>query len=255
MQGSITVDELRDVEGAPVYTSDGEEVGHVGEIWYDDDTREAQWLKVGRGALGMKAVFVPVQGADFRDDGVHVPYGVDQLRDSPEGDEDAWEFSDDYDREYREHYGLGYEERGSSTRGELDQDVDMQRDLDVTQGEGSVTRSEEELAVGKREREAGRARLRKWVETDTESADVELRRETARVTREPIDQPARGASFQEEEVDVELRAEEPVVEKQTVAKERIGLEKDVESETQTVSDEVRKERVEVEGDIRDRDRL
>ena len=45
-----------------------------------------------------------------------------------------------------------------------------------------------------------------------------------------------------------LSAEEPVVQKQTVARERISLDKDVETETQTVSDEVRKERVDVDGD-------
>jgi stress response protein YsnF len=39
-----------------------------------------------------------------------------------------------------------------------------------------------------------------------------------------------------------------VVEKQTVAKERIGIEKTVETEQQTVSDAVRKERVDVDDD-------
>lgn len=37
-----------------------------------------------------------------------------------------------------------------------------------------------------------------------------------------------------------------MVEKQTVAKERIGIEKTVETEQQTVPDEVRKERVDVD---------
>ena len=46
-----------------------------------------------------------------------------------------------------------------------------------------------------------------------------------------------------------LHAEKPVVQKQAVAKERVGLEKSVQSETETVQDEVRKERVEVEGDV------
>ena len=44
------------------------------------------------------------------------------------------------------------------------------------------------------------------------------------------------------------REEEAVVQKQTVAKERIGIEKDVEMERETIAGEVRKEHVEVEGD-------
>ena len=50
-------------------------------------------------------------------------------------------------------------------------------------------------------------------------------------------------------VEVPLSAEKPVVEKQAVAKERVGLDTDVVTETETVSDELRKERVEVEGDV------
>ncbi|MDQ4018954.1 MAG: DUF2382 domain-containing protein, partial [Actinomycetota bacterium] len=78
--------------------------------------------------------------------------------------------------------------------------------------------------------------------------DVELRRERVRVEREPIDQPASGAEIGEQEVEVPVHEEEAVVQKETVAKERVSLEKDVETERETVGDEVRKERVEVEGD-------
>ncbi len=74
------------------------------------------------------------------------------------------------------------------------------------------------------------------------------------MTREQIDQPVGEHEFGEEEVEVPLHAEKPVVQKQAVAKERIGLQKDVQSDKQTVKDEVRKERVEVEGDTVDEER-
>ena len=61
-----------------------------------------------------------------------------------------------------------------------------------TEEEAAVTRSEEEVRVGKRATVAGEARLRKWVETEPVSEQVEVRRESATVTREPIDQPATG---------------------------------------------------------------
>ena len=111
-----------------------------------------------------------------------------------------------------------------------------------------MTRSEEELRVGTRDVEAGRARLRKWVETEPVEADVEVRHETARVTTEQLNEPVSSAEIGEEDIEVPLRAEEAVVEKRAVAKERIGLEKNVESETATVSDELRKERVDIEGE-------
>ena len=111
-----------------------------------------------------------------------------------------------------------------------------------------MTRHEEELAVGKRTVQAGSVRLKKWVETESVQADVELQRETAHVTREPVDQAVSDVNIGEEEIEVPLTAEEAVAEKRTVAKERIGIEKDVETDVETVTDQLRKERVEVEGD-------
>jgi stress response protein YsnF len=79
--------------------------------------------------------------------------------------------------------------------------------------------------------------------------DVELQREVARAIRERIDQPVGEHDFGEEEVEMPLHREKPVVQKQAVAKERIALEKDVQTEEQKVTDEVKKERVEAEGDV------
>ncbi len=115
-------------------------------------------------------------------------------------------------------------------------------------GEQALVRHEEELVVGKQTTQAGTARLRKWVETEPVTADVELHREAARVTRERIDQPVDDAEIGEESVEVPLHAEQAVVGKQTVAKERIGLEKEVDTTRETVAEELRKERVEIEGD-------
>jgi uncharacterized protein (TIGR02271 family) len=190
-----------------------------------------------------------VQGADLRDDGLYVRFSKSQVKDSPDVKADD-EISEETERQLYTYYGIEYSERRSDT-------VLPERGAPTeTRGarEGQVTRSEEELAVGKRDVEVGRARLRKWVEREPVEADVELRRETARVTRERVDQPVSGAEIGEDEVEVGLRSEEPVVQKQTVAKERVGLEKDVETDVETVRDEVRKERVEVEGEGLDEER-
>ena len=46
---------------------------------------------------------------------------------------------------------------------------------------------------------------------------------------------------------VTLKEEEPVVEKRAVPKERVRLDKDVETGEEEVSEQVRKERIDVEG--------
>jgi uncharacterized protein (TIGR02271 family) len=124
-------------------------------------------------------------------------------------------------------------------------------------GDDAMTRSEEELAVGTQRRETGRARLRKFVVTEDVKETVPVQREELRVEREPItddniEQATQGPDISEAEHEITLHAEEPVAEKQTVPKERVRLDKDVHTGEQTVADEVRKERIEREGDVRDR---
>ncbi len=240
MTTTLTFDELQSAHGTPVYSADGEKIGSVEEIYVDDQTDQPEWIGLGTGFFGTKRVLVPVEGAAMREGGVLVPYNKDQVKGSPDIDSD--EISQETEASLYTHYGLGYSEQRS--------DTGLPEGARAAEGEGAVTRHEEELRVGKRDVETGRARLRKWVETVPVSEDVELRRETARVTREPIDRPAAAGEIGDEEIAVPLRAEEAVVEKETVAKERIGLEKDVEAERETVGGEVRKERVDVEGDVR-----
>jgi uncharacterized protein (TIGR02271 family) len=248
MQGTTTMERLSQARGTTVFAQDGEKIGSVDEIFQDYETREPEWIGIGTGFFGTKRVLVPVQGAELRDDGLYVPYTKDQVKDAP--DIDADEIDENTERTLYSHYGLSYSERRSSSMlAEGGPGMMGPEDEVETEREGMVTRHEEELHVGKRDVEAGRARLRKWVETEPEEVDVALRRETARVTREPVDRPAGGGEIGEEEIDVPLRGEEAVVEKETVAKERVGLERDVETERETVGGEVRKEQIDVEGDV------
>jgi uncharacterized protein (TIGR02271 family) len=199
-------------------------------------------------------VLVPVHGATATSDGVTVGYARDLVEDSPDIDGD--EISADTEQRLHAHYGVGpHGVRRDSTQGERGYDIDRQTGVENAD-ERSMTRSEEELRVGKRPVDAGSVRLRKWVETEPVQASINLTRETVRVDREPIDEVVTGAEIGEQTIEVLLRDEEAVVDKQVVARERISLDKDAEERSETVSDEVRRERVEIDGadDAAGRDR-
>ncbi|MFL6129270.1 MAG: YsnF/AvaK domain-containing protein [Mycobacteriales bacterium] len=123
-----------------------------------------------------------------------------------------------------------------------------------------MTRSEEQLRAGTQRVEAGRARLRKYVVTDTEQVDVPVSREEVRLEREPItaanrDAANSGPDISEEEHEVTLHEERPAVRTEAVPVERVRLDTQRVTGTETVSGEVRKERVEVDdesGTPRDR---
>ena len=226
--------------------------------------------------------FVPIHDASPADDDLRVPYTKDQVKDAPNIDPDG-ELSQEEERRLYQHYGRSDSDDRSETvlgrdprddvvardRDAGDRDVAADRDREgeaVGTGEtvagdvssprttdDAMTRSEDELNVGTARRETGRARLRKYVVTENVQETVPLQREEVRVEREPItddniDAATSGPEITEDEHEVTLHAEEPVVEKRTVPKERIRLDKDVHTDEETVSEEVRKERIEAEGD-------
>ena len=111
-----------------------------------------------------------------------------------------------------------------------------------------VLRSEEELRVGTREREAGAVRVRKTVRTDRESVEVPTRHEEVSVERVPLSGEASEAEIGEDEVDVPVVEEEAVVSKRPVVKEEVRIRKDVVEDTEVVEEDVRREEVDVEDD-------
>jgi uncharacterized protein (TIGR02271 family) len=228
------VTEAYDFRGRTVVDHAGEKIGKVDDLYQDAEGGQAEWALVNTGLFGTKKTFVPIRGASPSRDAIQVTVSKEQVKDAPRIDTDE-ELSQAEERRLFEHYGLSYTTASPAA------------------SEG-MTRSEEELTVGTAKREAGRARLRKYVVTEQVETTVPVQREEVRIEREPItasDQRGEalsGADISEAEHEVTLHEEVPVVEKTTVPKERVRLEKDTVTEQETVTDEVRQERIEAEGD-------
>ena len=114
-----------------------------------------------------------------------------------------------------------------------------------------MTRSEEQVRVGTETREAGRVRLRKYVVTENVTQTVPVSREEVRLEREPItdanrDEALAGGDITEEEHEVVLTEERPVVQKETVPVERVRVGKDTVTEQHEVDETVRKEEIELD---------
>jgi uncharacterized protein (TIGR02271 family) len=251
--------------GQDAVDSDGDKIGTIEEIYLDAETNQPEWALINSGLFGNKRSFVPLRDATPGDDGIIVGYDKDTVKNAPQVDPDGRLSRDEEAALYR-HYSLDYtdhdDERSDVSRRDADasrRDADVSRgDADAsrdTAGDDAMTRSEEELAVGTTQRETGRARLKKYVVEEEVTQTVPVRREEVRVEREPItddnrDEALSGPDIAESEHEVVLHAEEPVAEKRTVPKERVSLQKDVHEEEHEVSDTIRKERVDVDGDDR-----
>jgi uncharacterized protein (TIGR02271 family) len=231
--------------GRTAVGAQGEKLGEIADIYLDDQTNTPEWLALSTGLFGARVSFVPLQGATEEAGDVRVPFSKDQVKDAPNAEADGHLSMEEEARLYQ-HYGLPYSDApsdsglpaGGAPRGGPDD---------------AVTVSEEQLRVGKTSREAGRARLRKWVETERVSQTVPVAHEEVRVEREPIteanvDKATAGPEITEDVHEVPLMEEEAVAAKQTVPKERVRLEKDTVTEEAEVGAELRKERVEAEVD-------
>jgi uncharacterized protein (TIGR02271 family) len=115
-------------------------------------------------------------------------------------------------------------------------------------GQQAVTRSEEELEVDTKQVPRGQAGVRKRVVTEQQHRTVPVEREELRVQREPI--PAGegdgDAQVSADERTIELREEQPVVDKRVVPKERVRIGKEIVRDQEHISEPVRKEEVEVD---------
>ena len=245
--------------GRTITGSDGEKIGTISEIYEDPQTGKPEWATVSSGLFGTKSNFVPLAGASPEGENVRAQVTKDQVKDAP-GVEPDGELSEQEERRLFEHYNVPYTTEGSTTaqgqpdngqRGQTDRGT-AGRDVSGPETDEAMTRSEEELRVGTRQREAGRARLHKYVVTETVTKTVPVQREEVRIEREPItdanrDEALSGADISEEEHEVVLHEEEPVVEKRVVPKERVRLDKDTVSDQHEVSEEIRKEQIDTEG--------
>jgi uncharacterized protein (TIGR02271 family) len=112
----------------------------------------------------------------------------------------------------------------------------------------TIQLSEEQLKIRKREVEAGGVRLRKIVRTEVVNQPVELEREELVIERVPPSEAHTGRqqAFNEQEVFIPLRREEPIVEKQTALREEVRARKKKQTDRQDVSAEVRREDIEVQ---------
>ncbi|MEZ7159839.1 DUF2382 domain-containing protein [Streptomyces sp. MAD19A] len=120
----------------------------------------------------------------------------------------------------------------------------------------AMTRSEERMHVGVERHESGRARLRKYVVTEEVQQTVPVRHEEVRVEREPItdanrDDAVSGPAFKEDQHEVTLHEERPVVTTEAVPVERVRMTTEETVTNETVRGRVRKERIEAETEMTD----
>ncbi|MCC3300565.1 YsnF/AvaK domain-containing protein [Arthrobacter sp. zg-Y895] len=272
-----------------VVGSNGDRIGAVGTFYLDDQTDEPAWVTVNTGLFGTSETFIPLSEATVEGADVLVPYSKEEVKNAPHIESDGSISPDEEVTLYR-YYGFSYDDGSSESVSETDTITETRdsgmRGSDMSSGtstvsgsqtsgtssssssssgtsglsssssgsgsgDDSMTRSEERLNVGTENRAVGKARLRKYIVTETVTKQVPVSHEEVRIEREPITDAnagdaLSGAELTEDEHEVTLHAEEAVVSKHTEPVERVRLDTETVTDTESVSEEVRKEQIDTD---------
>jgi len=287
----ITQEQAGSLIGGTLYDSSGDKIGKIGQVYLDDATGRPEWVTVHTGFFGTNESFVPVIDAEVRGNDVSVAFSKSTVKGAPNVDPSEGHLSEQAEEELYSYYGLSRSEArsdmgmatGMATSGTAGQSrtgmagtdagsaygseesrtstSDMSTSAMGTSGVASsssgdttddaMTRSEERLTAGTESVEAGRARLRKWVDTEQEQVTVPVTSERATLVTEPItdanmDKATSGPEISEAEHEVTLHEERPVVTTEAVPVERVRLETETETREETVTGDVRKERIDLD---------
>lgn len=251
--------------GKTAVDQQGDKIGSVGQVYVNDESGQPDWITVNTGLFGMKESFAPLHGSSLDGDNVVLPFDKAVVKDAPDVSDSSHLDSDEQQSLY--NYYAKYLQGGDQGHAVVDTATDTAPRVDTSGSENdrgtagydtsgpttddAMTRSEEHLNVGTQRVEAGRARLRKYVVTEQQTVTVPVSHEEVRIEREPITDANRGEAvdgpaISEEEHEVILHAEQPVVTTEAVPVERVRIGTETVTENQTVSGDVRKEQIEVE---------
>jgi len=104
---SVNMNDPGRLNGATVVGGDGEKLGNVDAVYYDNATDRAEWVAVRSGLFGTRVTLVPLRRADYTGDELRVPFDKVQLRNAPHHDPGNELSSTDEADLYR-YYGIDY---------------------------------------------------------------------------------------------------------------------------------------------------
>src|SRR5215207_9963770 len=242
-----------------IYDQYGERIGPLSDLFVDEND-EPEYVGVETRSPGNRSVLIPAEAitVDDRLRRMVVSHPRSLVVTAPSlGHED--EVTPEFEQRVRVHYGLEAEDRAGSgalytsaaeptevRSADPAPDMSGHEEDDVR-----VRRSEEEIRVETREREAGEMRVRKRVRTERERLTVPKKRVEVTVERVPVEGAATGEEAStapeigEEEIVVPVVEEEIVVEKRPVVKEEIRIRKQVVEDVEVVEEDGRREEGEI----------
>jgi uncharacterized protein (TIGR02271 family) len=225
-----------------VFDHEEHHMGNITGLW-EDHTGKPSFVGVKTAWLFGKTHVIPLHAAqvDAEEGHVYVPYSEEQIKNAPTFDTDA-ELDTNKEQEVYTYYGV----QAPTARAPISNKAAAQAPAPAPSETATMALHEEQLKVGKREVESGVVRLRKIIRTEIVNQPVELKREDVVVERVPASEAKEtGQPYSGQEQVIPLHREEAVIQKETNVREGVRVRKTEQTEKQNLSEQIRKEDVEV----------
>jgi len=180
--------------GSNVYDANGEKVGQIDEIFYDDVSGRPEWVTVKSGFFGTKKHFVPILGSTTWEDGIKVNYSKDIMSAAPGVDADYGHLAVADEQMLYTHYNIDWNDTKfpEAPRADIGYQAPYNRDDYDERGRAKWEAVETEEVTTRTEKprmekdvETGKVRLRKY--RITEQVTMPVTREEVRVERDSTD--------------------------------------------------------------------
>lgn len=238
--------------GADVIGSDGEKIGEV-------DVVEQDYFIVRKGFFFPSDHYIPFSAvSSFEEGAIYLNVTKDGALDQQWNEAPVAGGTAGYDDGVTDTFGTtdvngvdnanariddptyGETAMGDETYTDVDRDVSDETD--------TIEVREEQLGATTHEVDRGALRVNKHVVEEQQSIDVPVTEEEVHVNRRTVDRPAGAGDLEESTFEVPLKGEEVEVTKETRVVEEIDIDKTARERTETVSDTVRHEEVDIDGD-------
>ena len=226
-----------DPTGRDAYAQNNEKIGKIQGALVEENTGKIRYFIVDVGGwFSSKEVLVPAGLARIEGDNVY----FDSLTRDQASEMNAYDAARSYNYEDQASHDRAVFTKGTTAQHYTDKAYDAPNTLELL---------EERLTVNKDRIVAGVLELRKRVVSENQSVNVQLTEEEAHIQRTAVNQPTtRTIGDDNAVVRVELEAERAHVNKDTYVAEQVNVDKVAQTRTETFTETVRREELDVSKD-------
>src|SRR3954468_6863140 len=120
---AMNIDDPNQLSGVNVVGDDGQKLGSVDAVYYDNATDRPEWVAVRSGLFGTRVTLVPLRRADYDEDALRVPFNKIQLRNAPYHDPGR-ELSAAQEADLYRYYGIDYDTSAAEAAEPVEMPVD-----------------------------------------------------------------------------------------------------------------------------------